>query len=93
MVSIRVRQRHNCRVIIEETNPDVNNGRPVQRDGFACSHCQRLVVEAEGDEGGFCRQCMAPVCIVCGRQERCDPFEEKLAREFARQRMLSSMGI
>lgn len=45
------------------------------------------------DPGGFCRQCMQPVCGACADLGTCTPFEKKLEAMEARGRLLASIGI
>jgi hypothetical protein len=53
-------------------------------DTITCSHCQVIVFlrptpdGKQQDQGGFCRQCMKPVCGPCADHGACKPFEKKL---------------
>lgn len=40
------------------------------------------------DPGGFCRQCMSPVCGPCCDDGRCIPFEVKLLKMEGRKAFL-----
>lgn len=70
--------------------------RTVTCSTFACCHCNRITVVEQGakadDCGGFCRLCMKPTCKTCA-DKGCTPFESKLERMEARERMLASMGL
>ena len=39
------------------------------------------------EPGAFCRLCMKPVCLRCDAKGRCMPFEAKLERAEARDRL------
>jgi hypothetical protein len=64
----------------------------VEEDTFTCVHCNSLVfVHARQDPtdlGGFCRLCMRHICATCADKGSCDPFERKLERIEARDRLL-----
>lgn len=74
------------------TGPD---GRRVEQETFTCGHCSQIVTvpnRAAADEvGGFCRVCMSMVCPGCLATDRCDPYERKLERIEARERLLRSV--
>lgn len=73
------------------------SGGVAEFDTFSCCHCGRIIhVQARQrpeDIGGFCRQCMKPVCPTCVDIGRCDPLEKKLERAEARDRALRSYGL
>jgi hypothetical protein len=61
---------------------------------LTCKHCNRIYAKpGPGDPAGFCHMCMSPVCLGCGKLERCDPFEKKLERLEARDRLIKSAGL
>jgi hypothetical protein len=67
-------------------------GKPdVERDTFTCGHCNAIVtVEPACDPseaGGFCRMCMGHICGPCADLGSCEPFEKKLERMEARDRL------
>jgi hypothetical protein len=68
-----------------------------ETDTFSCAHCNRIVhvpVKAAPDKlGGWCRQCMKPICPTCVSAGHCDPLEKKLEREEARYHALRSYGL
>jgi len=43
--------------------------------------------------GAFCRVCMRPICFACCDQGRCLPWEQKLERSEARDRLRRSVGV
>lgn len=61
------------------TDPDAPT---VEIDTITCEHCNTIVPFRPGqsadDIGGFCRQCMKPVCGPCADHGLCTPFEKKL---------------
>lgn len=42
--------------------------------------------------GAFCRVCMAPVCLRCDAVGRCTPWERRMERSEARQRLRAAVG-
>jgi hypothetical protein len=60
-----------------------------EMDTFTCAHCQKIVhvkPKASPDElGGFCRNCMKPVCPSCA-SKGCTPFEKRLEAWEAKDR-------
>ena len=64
-------------------------------DTFRCEHCHRHVhVPVKGDPydiGGFCRQCMEPICPKCVEKGTCTPWERKMEEAEARQRLRDAM--
>lgn len=70
------------------TEPGKNT---VEMDTFTCGHCNRIVhvkpFQAPEELGGGCRLCMSPICAACAGQGGCDPFEKKLERMEARDRL------
>jgi hypothetical protein len=68
-------------------------GNVVVTEKLTCPHCQRIYDKPKpGADFGFCHRCFSPVCIPCGKLDRCDPFEEKLRRLESRDRLLKSVG-
>jgi hypothetical protein len=60
---------------------------------LTCGHCSRIYVKpGPGDPVGFCRMCFSPVCLSCGRLDKCDPFEKKLERLEQRSRLMKLVG-
>lgn len=61
---------------------------------FTCCHCNRIfdVPPKDSPETGFCSQCHARECLRCARKNKCVPFEKKLERYEARQRLLQQIG-
>lgn len=46
---------------------------------FTCAHCQRIVeVPKPEEEIGFCHGCFHPLCVKCGKLNRCTPFEKQI---------------
>jgi hypothetical protein len=59
---------------------------------LTCCHCGKLYRKPDpGEPSGFCRMCFSPVCLACGKIDKCDPFEEKLKRMEARARLLDAV--
>ncbi len=70
-----------------------DKGNVTVREMFTCAHCQRIYPKpGPSDAVGFCQMCFAPVCIECGKVDKCDPFERKLERIEQRARLLKSVG-
>jgi hypothetical protein len=68
-------------------------GRETVTETFTCAHCQRVFVKpGPGEASGFCHQCFKPTCVPCGAQDKCDPFEKKLLRIEARDKLLRSIA-
>ena len=69
-------------------NPD---GPTIERNNFTCGHCQRVTFVLPGqradDIGGLCKVCMNLICPECTDKMVCDPFEEKLKRSEASDRL------
>ena len=66
-------------------------------DTYLCEHCNRVVhVPARADPstmGGFCRQCMGLICPKCVDKRTCTPWEKKMEKAEARQRLLDAMRM
>jgi hypothetical protein len=66
-------------------------------DSMSCAHCNRVVhIKARmrpEDIGGFCRQCMKPICPFCTDKGNCVPFEKRLEQMEKRDRALRSYGF
>ena len=43
------------------------------------------------EPGAFCRVCMRPVCLACHALGRCTPWEKRLERSEARDRLRRSV--
>ncbi len=70
-----------------------SHGGVTTREMLTCAHCQRIYAKpGPKDDMGFCHHCFAPVCIECGKTNKCDPFELKLMRMEQRARLLKSVG-
>ncbi len=67
-----------------------------ETDTFSCFHCSRVVrVKPKmdpADMGGLCKLCMKHICKHCVGKA-CVPFEKKLERMEARERVLRSYGF
>ena len=65
-----------------------------EADTFTCHHCNTIVVVKPKcdpcDLGGMCRICEKMICPSCVDIGKCDPFEKKLERIEARDRILRS---
>lgn len=76
------------RSLIQRVGP---NGT-IETSYFACAHCNTMVeIKSKDDPLGFCHKCFYPLCIKCGATNRCEPFEKKLERIEARDRMLKNI--
>ena len=68
-----------------------------ERDLFTCGHCQQIVTFAPGqmpeDAGGLCKPCGRLICKYCYGLQKCDVFEDKLARMEAKLAFLNSVGL
>lgn len=72
---------------------DVRGGLVVV-ETLTCAHCQRVYPKpGPSDPVGFCHQCFSPVCLGCGKIDKCDPFEKKLERLEQRARLLKAVGV
>lgn len=45
------------------------------------------------ESGAFCRVCMRPVCLSCHNDGRCTPWEKRLERSEARDRLRRATGV
>jgi hypothetical protein len=63
----------------------------IERDTFTCGHCNGIVIvlpnQPPEDMGGQCKLCMSLTCAHCTGLGRCDPFEKKLERMEAKDRL------
>lgn len=66
-------------------------------DSYTCGHCNQVVMvnvgERPEDIGGLCKQCMSLVCPHCVITGRCEPLEERLAKQEQRYHALRSYGV
>lgn len=82
--------RNSARSYVETFDGEGNH---VVHEMLTCAHCQRIYAKpGPKDDVGFCHMCFAPVCLDCGKLDRCDPFERKLERMEQRSRLLKSVG-
>lgn len=92
----------NRKGFFEEVDPA--SGKVVrENETFTCGHCQHVVYVPHGAQlgdgtiGEFCLTCMAPICTRCHRKMvaigKCIPFQKKLDRLYARQRLFAALGI
>jgi len=54
-----------------------------EADIRTCTHCQAIIkMQAWKDEGAFCRECFAPICVNCGTEMKatgvCVPFMKRI---------------
>ena len=69
-------------------------GNVVVVETLTCKHCGRIYPKPKpGEPSGFCQMCFSPVCLGCGKIDKCDPFEKKLERIEGRARLLKSVGL
>jgi hypothetical protein len=66
-------------------------------DTCTCKHCNKVWVvksteKGQGDLGGWCRMCMAPICPECA-DKGCYPFMKRLLKYEQRQKMLNNVGV
>lgn len=65
-------------------------------DTFTCNHCCRVThvkpLCDPADLGGLCKQCMSLVCLRCYAKGTCTPWEEKMLRMEARERLRQACG-
>jgi len=63
-----------------------SGGQKVEDDVRTCPHCQAVILMRKWAAfGGFCRQCNAPVCGVCGKRMEvfgCEPFLRTIEKQF-----------
>jgi hypothetical protein len=68
----------------------------IEKDSFTCVHCNSVVfvspMRDASEVGGFCMLCMKHICSACASTGACDPFEKKLERMEARDRLLRACG-
>ncbi len=67
------------------------DGATIERDTLTCSHCNNVFFVEPGqsaaDAGGWCLQCMKPICSGCAEKRECVPFERLLEQQEARDRL------
>ena len=74
------------------------DARRVEMDTVTCGHCQRIVPlhdRAGKRRAGVlvhCYQCDTHTCVPCAEAGRCLPFERKLERLEARERLMVACG-
>lgn len=69
-------------------------GNVVVVEKLTCPHCQGIYDKTgAGEPMGFCHSCFSPVCVECGKIDKCDPFEEKLRRMESRSQLFKSLGL
>ena len=62
------------------------------RETLTCSHCNQIFAKpGPADPAGFCHMCFKPVCLKCGKLDRCVPFEKKLEIMEQRARFLKQV--
>lgn len=56
-------------------------------DTLSCKHCQAVIIlkREEAEQGGFCMQCMAPLCMTCAAKKACVPFLKQIEHQLMRQ--------
>ena len=71
--------------------------RDVEEDTFTCCHCNSLVFVSDpktgapvppDQVGGFCTLCYAHTCTKCADIGGCEPFEKKMEKMEARDRLM-----
>ena len=68
-------------------------GHVTEAETLTCNHCGKIFLKpGSGDPVGFCHMCFSPVCLECGKIDRCDPFEEKLKRLEQQSRLRAALG-
>ncbi len=75
----------------------VGPGYTKEFDTCTCKHCNRVwtvrsTEKGQGDPGGWCNMCMAPICPECAGKP-CFPLEERLLLMERRDRLFKEMGI
>jgi hypothetical protein len=72
-----------------------SGGEKVEDDVRTCPHCQAVILMRKWRAyGGFCRQCNAPVCGLCGERMEmfgCEPFLKILEAQFGRDSRIRSV--
>lgn len=67
----------------------------IEEDTFTCCHCNSVVfvkpLQDPSECGGFCNLCYQNICAKCADLGSCDPFEKKLLRMEARDKLLRSV--
>lgn len=60
-------------------------------DTYTCGHCNGIVhvppQQDAADIGGLCKQCMDLICPRCVNKMTCTPWEKKMEKAEARQRL------
>ena len=74
---------------------DDPGGSNLESDTVTCCHCNgvwsmRSTDPSKANLGGWCRNCMQPVCPKCAGRD-CIPFLEKIERYESRNRFLSQV--
>jgi hypothetical protein len=69
------------------------DGRTVgEVDTLTCVHCNGIHRVTREDPGGFCRQCMKPICSRCAARGTCSPFERRITVLEDRERFRRALG-
>ena len=70
--------------------------KDVYEDTFTCAHGNEIVFvkpfQDPSEMGGFCRLCYKHICAKCAAKGTCDPFEKKLLRMEARDKLIRAMS-
>ena len=69
-------------------------GNVVVVETLTCKHCNKIYPRPKSREpSGYCHMCFSPVCLECGKLDKCDVFEKKLERIEQRDRLRRSLGL
>jgi hypothetical protein len=66
----------------------VDQSGTVEEDTITCAHCNSVVFLKPREISGSCRMCYGFLCPTCVDAGTCTPFEKKLERMEARERLL-----
>lgn len=70
-------------------DPDAST---VEFDTYTCAHCNKIVqLRPHAPPDGHCLMCNEGICETCAVRGNCDPFEKKLERMEARDRLRRSI--
>jgi DNA-directed RNA polymerase subunit RPC12/RpoP len=59
---------------------------------FTCAHCNTIVEQEKNKDMGFCHKCFYPLCLKCGANNRCIPFEKKIEMYEKKMKFQKDLG-
>lgn len=68
-------------------------GELQEYDTCSCVHCQAVIkIVRRQTRGVWCWRCAGPVCEMCAKHGRCEPFFRKVEQQLNRQIFFRQIG-